>query len=81
MADIILRNLDEALKQGLRERAGRHGRSMSAELREIVRAALSQPDTDVNANFKKLAAKLRKRGRGRKQTPAWILQREGRDER
>jgi antitoxin FitA len=81
MGDIVLRNLDEALKQSLRERAARHGRSMSAELREIVRTALSQADADPNAGFKKLAARLRKRSGSRKQTPAWILQREGRDER
>ena len=40
MADIVLRNLDETLVEQLRLRAVRHGRSMNAELREIVREAL-----------------------------------------
>ena len=81
MADIVLRNLDEPLKQTLRERAARNGRSMSEELREIVRAALTQREADPNAEFKKLAAKLRRRTSRGRQTAAWILQREGREER
>lgn len=43
MAQLIVRNLDEALKRRLRERAARHGRSMEAETREILRAALLRP--------------------------------------
>jgi plasmid stability protein len=81
MPDIILRNLDASLKQALRERAARHGRSMAAELREIVRAAVAGPDADPNVDFKKLAAALRTSTPRRKQTPAGVLQREGRDER
>lgn len=79
MADIILRNLDEALKQELRERAARHGRSMSAELREIVREALVRPEQDPNAEFKRLAAISRAMSAGRKQTPSEVLVRESRD--
>jgi plasmid stability protein len=39
MAQLVVRNLDESVKAGLRERASRHGRSMEAEIREILRAA------------------------------------------
>lgn len=79
MADIILRNLEEPLKQALRERAARHGRSMAAELREIVREALSQPEQDPNAEFKRLAAISRAMSAGRKHTPSEVLLRESRD--
>lgn len=81
MADVILRNLDDALKQRLRERAAHNGRSMAAELREIVRDALGEPKKDPNAEFRKLAAELRKLSSGRTQTPSEVLLRESRDER
>jgi antitoxin FitA len=40
MAQLIVRNLDEALVARLRQRAAKHGRSTEAEHREILRAAL-----------------------------------------
>jgi plasmid stability protein len=79
MANIILRDLDESLKQSLRERAARHGRSMSAELREIVREALGRPEQNPNAEFKRLAAISRAMSAGRKHTPAEALVRQSRD--
>jgi plasmid stability protein len=81
MPDIILRNLDEELKERLRRRAARNRRSMNAELREIVRAALSRPQRVNAAELKKLAADIRALSAGRKQTPAERLLRESRDER
>jgi plasmid stability protein len=81
MADIILRNLDESIKQGLRERAARNGRSMAAELRAIVAEALTRPESNPNAEFKALAAKVRALSAGRPQTPSEELLRESRDER
>jgi plasmid stability protein len=81
VGDMVLRNLDESLKQRLRERAARHGRSMSAELREIVSVALSQPEPSRNAEFRELAARLRELSAGRRQTPSEDLLRESRDER
>ena len=81
MSDIILRNLDPALKHALRERAAGNGQSMSAELRDIVRAAVGRPAGDKNAAFKKQAAALRATTPDGTQTPAGLLQREGRDER
>jgi antitoxin FitA len=79
MGDMVLRNLDESLKQRLRERAASHGRSMSAELREIVSVALSQPELPRNAEFRDLAARLRALSAGREQTPSEDLLRESRD--
>lgn len=42
MASITIRNLDNALKERLRVRAARHGRSMEDETREILRVALAE---------------------------------------
>jgi antitoxin FitA len=41
MASITIRNLDPNLKQRLRVRAARHGRSMEAEARRILQTALT----------------------------------------
>lgn len=43
MANLLVRNVDEALVQSLRERAAAHGRSAEAEHREILARALRQP--------------------------------------
>ena len=40
MAQILVRNLSESTKTYLRRRAKRNGRSMEAEVREILRDAL-----------------------------------------
>lgn len=40
MASITVRNLDEGLKQRLKEQAARHGCSMEEEVRRILQAAL-----------------------------------------
>jgi len=41
MASITIRNLDDTLKENLRVRAARHGRSMEDETREILKSALA----------------------------------------
>jgi plasmid stability protein len=41
MSSITIRNLDPAVKERLRLRAARHGRSMEAEARRILQSALS----------------------------------------
>ena len=40
MAQIIVRNLDEDVKRGLRQRAKQRGKSMEEEVRDILRAAV-----------------------------------------
>lgn len=57
MANITVRNLDETLKQRLRERAARHGRSMEDEMREILRITLA----DAAARPRDLADAVRRR--------------------
>jgi antitoxin FitA len=40
MAQLIVRNLDDAVKRKLQRRASRHGRSMEEEVRDILRDAV-----------------------------------------
>jgi plasmid stability protein len=42
MATLIIRNLDQAVKERLRVRAAEHGHSMEAEARRILQTALGQ---------------------------------------
>lgn len=81
MADIVLRNLDDDLKEKLRRSAARHRRSMNAELREIVREALTQPRRGSVQTLRRLAADIRALSVGRPQTPSEDLLRESRAER
>jgi plasmid stability protein len=47
MAAITVRNLDDRLKERLRVRAARHGRSMESEVRAILVEAVGEPgDSD-----------------------------------
>jgi plasmid stability protein len=43
MANLLVRGIDDALVQALRERAARHGRSAEAEHREILATSLRRP--------------------------------------
>ena len=43
MASIIVRGLDESVKDALAAQAKRHGRSMEAEVREILTRAADRP--------------------------------------
>ena len=58
MAAITVRNLDDHVKQRLRVRAARHGRSMEAEARAILVEAVSreeEPDNILLALHKRFA--------------------------
>lgn len=44
VAAISVRDLDETVRERLRVRAARNGRSMEAEIREILTAAVSEPE-------------------------------------
>ena len=78
MASISVRNLDDDLVARLKRRAARRGHSAEAEVRDILRQALS---AEAELSFDDLAAELRTLTAGRQHTPAEQLQREGRDER
>jgi plasmid stability protein len=43
MSGLTIRNLDPAVKKGLRMQAARHACSMEEEARKILRAAILQP--------------------------------------
>lgn len=77
-ASLHVRNLEDDLVLRLKRRAARHGRSVEAEHREILRQALS---AEVEPDFDTLAAELRALTAARQQTPSEILLREGRSER
>lgn len=53
MAQLIVRNLDEDLVRALHTRAARHGRSVEAEHREILRQAL-RPQPEPKQSLKEL---------------------------
>lgn len=41
MAQIVVRKLADEVKEGLRRRAARHGRTLEAEVRDILREAIA----------------------------------------
>jgi plasmid stability protein len=45
MAAVSIRDLEDEVKDRLRVRAARNGRSMEAEIRAILTAAVSEPDS------------------------------------
>lgn len=45
MAQLLVRNLDDAIKAKLQKRAKQHGRSTEEEVREILRNAVNEPNT------------------------------------
>src|SRR5688572_11659142 len=59
VATLTVRNIDPEVRQRLRVRAARNGRSMEAELRQIIKDAVSNPaaeDSEFN-----LAEAIRRR--------------------
>ncbi len=46
MANLTIRNLEETIKTGLRQRASIHGRSMEEEARQILKQALQSNIND-----------------------------------
>ena len=60
MAQLVVRSIENAVKQRLQRRAARHGRSMEEEVREILRSAVNQEEdpscglgTEISALFAK----------------------------
>ncbi|MFL5270382.1 MAG: FitA-like ribbon-helix-helix domain-containing protein [Stellaceae bacterium] len=58
MATLTIRNVDPELREQLRVRAARHGRSMEAELRQILKDALGAEKPHPEPN---LAEAIRRR--------------------
>lgn len=49
MATLTIRNLDDSVKQALRERAARHGVSMEEEARVLLRLSVSEDNATASA--------------------------------
>jgi plasmid stability protein len=58
MAQIIVRNLDEAVKRALQARAALRGRSMEQEAREILTAGVAAPSPASPGLGSRIAARF-----------------------
>jgi plasmid stability protein len=54
MAAVSIRDLDDSVREKLRVRAARHGRSMEAEMRAILTAAVREDDGSAHGLFSAL---------------------------
>ncbi|HKO55025.1 MAG TPA: hypothetical protein VJ276_04045 [Thermoanaerobaculia bacterium] len=75
MANLVIRNVDEATLARLKSRAANNKRSLQAELQVILERA-SMVD---NVNARKLADKIRRKLSGRKHSDSAVLIREDRE--
>lgn len=62
MAQFVVRHLEEEVKEKLRRRAKRHGRSMEDEVRHILRAATMDDRGGVRKLGSRIAARFGKIG-------------------
>ncbi len=76
MAQVLVRELEPEVVARLKARAQRHGRSLEAELREILKRAAEAGDF---AEARSLAASLRRRLAGRAQADSALLLAEDRE--
>ncbi len=53
MAQVIIRNLETQTVERLKARAGRHGRSLEAELRELLNESVADDEGDFIAWVRK----------------------------
>ena len=58
MAQFVVRNLEEDVKEGLKRRAKRHARSMEDEVRHILRDATMQERRGVRKLGTRMAARF-----------------------
>jgi len=58
MSQLLVRQLDEDVKEKLRRRARRHGRSTEEEVREILRNAVREEGSEPKALGSRLAARF-----------------------
>jgi antitoxin FitA len=62
MAQLIVRDLEEAVKTRLKRRAACHGRSMEDEVRQILRDAVKEQNHDITKLGSRIAARFLKKG-------------------
>lgn len=56
MAQILVRDIEDDVKERLQRRASRHGQSMEAEVRDILRDVVKQEDQPSNGLGTEIAA-------------------------
>lgn len=59
MAQLVIRNLDDDVKTRLQTRAKKHGRSMEAEARDILRDAMNREDRPAEGLGTRIANRFR----------------------
>jgi len=62
MAQVVVRQLEDEVKEKLQRRARRHGRSTEEEIREILRNAVRAERTAQPALGSRIAARFRRIG-------------------
>ena len=62
MAQFIVRHLEDDVKERLKRRADRHGRSMEEEARHILRNAVKEENRPAAKLGSRIAARFRKAG-------------------
>ncbi len=78
MGQMIVRNIENAVKARLKRRAKRHGRSMEEEVRDILRNVANEGDTPAGGLGTEISSLFAKAGldaeivelRGHRVTPA-----------
>lgn len=79
MVTINVRRLDEEVVDRLKQRASLNNRSLEGEARHILQCAAQGEMAAKRAAFLKASERLRRKTKGRKQTPAEVLVREDRN--
>lgn len=59
MAQVVVRNVEAQVISKLRRRAKRNGRSLEAEVREILRGAVKNEGTEVRGLGTRIASRFR----------------------
>jgi plasmid stability protein len=78
MATINVRQLDDDVVDRLKRRASSNNRSLEGEVRHVLECAAYDDMAAKRAAFLEASDRLRRKTRGRKQTPAEVLIREDR---
>jgi antitoxin FitA len=58
VAQFVVRDLEEAVKERIKRRAERHGRSMEDEVRHILRNAVKESDRPITSLGSRIAARF-----------------------
>lgn len=62
MAHLVIRNLDDGVKERLQQRAKKHSHSMEAEVREILRSAVTEIAEPSEPLGTRIASRFKKNG-------------------